>query len=147
MQEGEIAKKVAISLRTQASSNSDEFISVNGGVREMDISPDGKEIAFIARGEVFVTAVDGSFTKRLTNTPALERFVKFTPDGKSVVYSSERDGKWSIFKTEKVRKEEPFFFASTLVKEEALLSNNLDNYLPNSLQMERKWLSLKAEEP
>jgi tricorn protease len=130
LKEGESAKKVAISLRTQASSNTDKFVSVNGGVREMDISPDGKEIAFIARGEVFVTAVDGSFTKRLTNTPALERFVKFTPDGKSVVYSSERDGKWHIFKTEKVRDEEPFFFASTLLKEEALLSNKLDNYLP-----------------
>ena len=96
----------------------------------MDVSPDGKEIAFIARGEVFVTSADGSFTKRITNTPEQERFVKFTADGKSVVYASERDGKWSIYSTSKVRDEEPFFFASTLLKEEALVSTNEDNYLP-----------------
>ena len=130
MQEGGQPTKVSINIRTQAIKNSDRFISINGGVREMDISPDGKEIAFIARGEVFVTSVDGSLTKRITNTPEQERFVKWGPEGKSVVYSSERDGLWHIFKTTKVRaEEEPFFFASTLLKEEAMVSNKLDNYL------------------
>ena len=98
----------------------------------MAISPSGKEIAFIARGEVFVTSVDGALTKRITNTPEQERFVTFTPDGKGVVYASERDGKWSIYKVTRVREgQEPFFFASTLINEEALISNEVDNYLPD----------------
>ncbi|MEM1406648.1 MAG: peptidase S41, partial [Bacteroidota bacterium] len=130
LRDGEEPKKVAITIRTQQGSNSDKFISINGGVGEMDISPDGKEIAFVARGEVFVTSVDGSLTKRLTNTPQRERFVSFTSDGKAVTYASERDGKWSIYQTARERKEEPFFFASTLLKEEALVSNDKDNYLP-----------------
>ena len=132
MEEGKKPKQVKISLRTQEISNNNKYISINGGVREMDISPDGKEIAFIARGEVFVTSVDGSLTKRITNTPEQERFVKFGPEGKSVVYASERNGKWSIYETKKVRaEEEPFFFASTLLDEKALVESNLDNYLPN----------------
>lgn len=131
LKEGAQPQKVEVSIKTQPISNSDSYISINGGVREMSISPDGKEIAFIARGEVFVTSVDGAMTKRITNTPQQERFVQFAPDGKSIVYASERDGKWQIFQTKKVRdKEEPFFFASTLLKEEALVSNELDNYLP-----------------
>lgn len=131
LKEGGQPQKVEVSIKTQPISNSDSYISINGGVREMSISPDGKEIAFIARGEVFVTSVDGAMTKRITNTPQQERFVQFAPDGKSIVYASERDGKWQIFQTKKVRdKEEPFFFASTLLKEEALVSNELDNYLP-----------------
>ena len=130
MKEGETPKKVNVSIRTQAPSNPDKYITINGGVDEMEISPDGKEIAFIARGEVFVTSVDGSLTKRITNTPAQERFVTFTPDGKGVVYSSERDGKWSIYKTEKTRAQEPFFYASTLLKEEPLLTGEKDHYLP-----------------
>ena len=131
MREGAQPQKVDIQLVTQQVKNSDRFISINGGVREMDISPDGKEIAFIARGEVFVTSVDGSLTKRITNTPEQERFVKFGPGGKTVVYSSERDGKWHIFQTKRLReKEEPFFFASTILEEEALVSNEFDNYLP-----------------
>ncbi|MFY0630890.1 MAG: PD40 domain-containing protein [Flavobacteriaceae bacterium] len=130
MTEGKRPSKVKVNIITQDKDNSDKFISVNGGINEMKVSPNGKEIAFIARGEVFVTSVDKSFTKRITNTPERERFVTWGPEGKSIVYSSERNGKWSIYKTEKVRKEEPFFYAATLIKEEPVIENKLDNYLP-----------------
>ncbi|KOF01780.1 peptidase S41 [Roseivirga seohaensis subsp. aquiponti] len=132
MKEGQQPKKLSVNIVTQSKANTDKFVSINGGVGEMAISPNGKEIAFTARGEVFVTSVDGSLTKRITNTPEQESFVTFSPDGKSVVYASERDGRWSIFKTTRIREnEEPFFFASTLLKEEPLVQNKLDNYLPN----------------
>ncbi len=127
---GSSAQKVNVNINTQEKSNNDGFVTINGGVREMSISPDGKEVAFIARGEVFITSVDGKMTKRITNTPAQERFVEFAPDGKSVVYASERDGKWRIYESRKVRKEEPYFFASTLLEEKPLISNNNDNYMP-----------------
>lgn len=130
LKKGAQPTKVEVMISTQAISNPDNYISINGGVREMSISPDGKEIAFIARGEVFVTSVDGSLTKRITNTPEQERFVEFAPDGKSLVYSSERNGRWQIFKSSKLRAEEPFFFASTLLKEEPLVEVAVDAYLP-----------------
>ena len=129
MKEGRKPSKVKVNITTQNIANTDKFISINGGIREMAISPNGKEIAFIARGEVFVTSVDKSFTKRLTNTPENERFVTWGPEGKSVVYSSERNGKWNIYKTEKLRKEEPFFYAATLIKESVVIENKFDNYL------------------
>lgn len=129
MKEGQKPSKVKVQITTQNINNTDKYISINGGISEMAISPNGKEIAFIARGEVFVTSEDKSFTKRLTNTPENERFVTWGPEGKSVVYSSERNGKWSIYKTEKLRKEEPFFYAATLVKESVVLENKFDNYL------------------
>ena len=129
MKEGEQPKQLVVNITTQQTSNSDKFISVNGGVQEMAVSPNGKEIAFIARGEVFVTSVEESFTKRITNTPEAEEFVSWGPEGKSVVYSSERNGKWSVYKTEKTRSEEPFFFASTLLKETPVIKNEKDNYL------------------
>lgn len=129
--EGQEPQKVQIDIRTQSTANLDGIIQVNGGVQEMSISPDGKEIAIIARGEVFVTSVDGKFTKRITNTPEQERFVQFAPDGKSIIYASERDGRWQIFQAVKTRAdEEPFFFAATLIEETPLVSNNKDNYLP-----------------
>ncbi|SKB39200.1 C-terminal processing protease CtpA/Prc, contains a PDZ domain [Parapedobacter luteus] len=130
VKEGEEPRKVGVTLYTQDQANNDSYIAVNGGVREMDISPDGKEVAFIARGEVFVSSVDGKLTKRVTSTPEQERFVKFAPDGKSLLYASERDGRWQIFQTKKARPEEPFFFASTLLEETPLVSNAHDNYLP-----------------
>jgi len=131
MREGAEPQKVDVSIRTQSNRNTDKFITINGGVQEMEISPNGKEIAFIARGEVFVTTVDGSLTKRLTNTPEAEQFVTFTPDGDGVVYSSLRDERWSIYRTTRIRDEEPFFYASTLLEEEVLVSDSVDNYMPS----------------
>ena len=131
MREGAEPQKVDVSIRTQSNRNPDKFITINGGVQEMDISTNGKEIAFIARGEVFVTTVDGSLTKRLTNTPEAEQFVTFTPDGDGVVYSSLRNERWSIYRTTRIRDEEPFFYASTLLEEEVLVSDSVDNYMPS----------------
>jgi len=130
LKDGEEPQKVNILVRTQNGTNADAYISINSGVREMAISPNGKELAFIARGEVFVTAVDGGLTKRLTNTPEQERFVQFTSNGDAVAYASEREGKWQIFKTTKQREEEPYFFAATVLKEELVLGKNVDCYLP-----------------
>lgn len=131
LREGAEPEKVDVTIRTQEKQNADSFISINGGVQEMAVSPDGKEIAFIARGEVFVTSVDGAMTKRITSTPEAERFVTFTPDGKGVVYASQRDGRWSIYKTTKVLDNEPLFYGATLLQEEVLVSGEQDYYLPS----------------
>lgn len=130
VREGQAPQKVGIAIRSQSANNNERYIAINGGVQEMSISPNGKEIAIISRGEVFVTSVDGRFTKRITNSPEQERFVQFAPDGKSVIYAAERDGRWQIFQSKKVREEEPFFYASTLIEETPLISNDKDNYQP-----------------
>jgi len=129
MREGQSPEKVSVSIVTQDKNNTDKYLSLEKDITEMAVSPDGKEIAFIARGEVFVTSVDEAFTKRLTNTPEPERFVSWGPGGKSVVYSSERNGKWSVYRSEKQRSEEPFFFAATLLRETPVIENDEDNYL------------------
>src|SRR5690606_33450433 len=51
-------------------------------------------------------------------------------DGKSLIDAGERNGKWVILQSKKVREEEPFFFAATLIEDTALLYNEHDNYLP-----------------
>lgn len=129
MREGAKPKKLPVTIITQGADNEDKFVTISGGIREMSVSPSGKEVAFIARGEVFVTSTEESFTKRLTNTPEQERFISWGPEGKTVVYSRESAGKWSTYKSEKTRKEEPFFYAATLTKESPLIVNDKDNYL------------------
>ena len=59
----------------------------------MALSPDGKKIAFIARGEVFAaSAKDGGDARRITSTAAPESRVSWSHDSKSIVYLSSRDG-------------------------------------------------------
>lgn len=81
-------------------------------------SPDGKSVAFISRGDVFVTSVEYTTTKQITNTPEAESMVSWSPDGKSLVYASERDGIYNIYKAELARPDEELRFEnSTSIKE------------------------------
>lgn len=132
MRPGSDPEKVRISVNTAGKNNNEQVLQVSGNVREMAVSPDGKEVAFIVRGEVFVSSADGGMTKRITNTPEEERFLRFSPTGDTLIYSSERGNTWKIFMTRIVRKEEPYFYASTLLKEELLIKNDHDCYQPET---------------
>ena len=129
MKPGSSAKKVAVNILADARKNDEQLIRVSSG-SGISVSPNGKEVAFIFRGEVFVTSVEGSITKRITNTPEQETSVSFAPDGKSVIYAAERNNKWSVFESRIVRADEPYFYAATLLKENALLDNDNDNTQP-----------------
>ncbi|HCT23144.1 MAG TPA: peptidase S41, partial [Chitinophagaceae bacterium] len=113
---------VNVRISADARRNDEQLVRVNSG-SGIAVSPNGKEIAFIFRGEVFVSSVEGGITKRITNTPVQENSVGFSPDGKSIIYASERNNKWSIHETRMVRADELYFYASTLLKENALIEN------------------------
>lgn len=127
---GASPKKVAVLIRAESKSNNEKIIPISGNVQEMVISPTGKEVAYIVRGEVFVSSIEGGVTKRITNTAAQERFLSFSPDSAALLYASERNHSWKVYQTRKVRKEEPYFYASTLLAEEPLISNDNDSYQP-----------------
>lgn len=127
--EGGSPNKVKITMSNEGHRDIEKIVPVSG-ISEADISPNGKEIAFIHRGEVFVASVAEGTTKRITNTPEQERNVMFSPDGKSLVYAGERNGSWNIYTATIERKTEEFFFLSTLVKEEAILTGPEETFQP-----------------
>jgi tricorn protease len=108
----------------------DKTVPVSTGATEMKISPNGKEIAFVVRGEIFVTSVEGGVTKRITNTPYQERSVSFSPDGRSLVYAAEPDSSWNIYTVSIARKEEPYFYASTVLKSETIVATKAEEFQP-----------------
>lgn len=128
--EGETPMKLEVEIITEEKSNNEVILPITGNVSEMAVSPNGKEVAYIVRGEIFVSSVEGKMTRRITETPAQEKFVSFSPDGKSLLYASERNGRWSIFKNTRNMDAEPYFYAATLLKEEPLIDNDFDNYQP-----------------
>jgi tricorn protease len=128
--EGGSPQKVKITINTDARTNSEKILPINTGVTQTVLSPNGKEIAFVVRGEVFVTSVEGGLTKRITNTPQQERMVKFSSDGRSLYYSTERGDSWDIYRAYIERKEEPYFYASTVVREEPVIATDADEFQP-----------------
>ena len=130
LKEGAQPQKVAIRIGTDTRTNAEKILPVNANVTQTALSPNGKEIAFVVRGEVFVTSVEGGLTKRITNTPQQERNVKFSPDGRTLYYSTERGNSWDIYKASIQRKEEPYFYTSTVLKEEPVVATNADEFQP-----------------
>lgn len=124
---GAAPRKVAIRVNADSAANNERVIPVTGEAREFAVSPGGKEVAFIARGEVFVTSIEGGVTKRITATPEDERGVSFSPDGKALLYASERGGRWAVYEARRAREGEPHFYASTLIRETALVANEHQN--------------------
>ena len=105
-------------------------LPVAGSITQMRLSPNGKEIAYVFRGEIFVGSVEGGVDKRITDTPWQERSVSFSPDGRTLVYAAERDNNWNVYTTSIVRKEEPYFYASTVLKEEPLVATPAEEFQP-----------------
>lgn len=130
MREGGTPAKVAIRIENDGRAGVDKNMPINGGITEFVLSPNGKEVAFVSRGEVFVTSVEGTQTKRVTNTPQQERMLQWAPDGRSLVYATERGDSWDIYRASIVRSEEPYFYASTLIKEEPLIATAAEEYQP-----------------
>ena len=89
------------------------------GATSISVSPSGKEIAFVMHGDVYVTSVEYNTTKQITDTPEQERTIDFSPDGRSIVYDSERGGMWQIYQTSiKNKDEKRFTYATDLVEEQ-----------------------------
>ncbi|MHC4840624.1 MAG: S41 family peptidase [Planctomycetota bacterium] len=65
--------------------------------RQPNLSPDGKTVAFVYDGDIWVSAVKGGFARRLTSTVDNEGSPKFSPDGKWLAYRSRRYGHDDVF--------------------------------------------------
>lgn len=127
---GKQPKKVKIEIMSDRLDRDVIRQVLQNGVSEMAVSPDGDEIAFIVHGDVYVTSVEYQTTKQITDTPEQERDVDFSPDGRSLVYASERDGLWQIYQASLVKEDEKQFTYATEIKEERLTKSSKTSFQP-----------------
>jgi hypothetical protein len=75
-------------------------------------SPNGKEIA-ISRGEILLPMPMVKYQR--INTPEQERHVQWSPD--KPLFTLQSGESWDLYRKSRT-KEEAFFYAATLIKEE-----------------------------
>ena len=72
--------------------------------RDPSFSPDGNTMAFAdfvedgsENAEIYTMGIDGSNLTKLTDNPSRDYFPRYSPDGKTIVFSSERDGNIQLY--------------------------------------------------
>lgn len=126
---GRSPKKLAISIAADGHGVDARSVDVSSQISDFSVSADGKEVAFVARGEVFVTSADFRTTRQITHSPEQERSVDFAPDGRSLVYAAERNGKWHLRETT-LDEDELYFYAATKMTEKILWDGDKEAFQP-----------------
>ena len=130
LREGEEPRKVSVSVTADRIDAELDRQLRYSGASEIAVSPNGKEIAFVMHGDVYVTSVDYNTTKQITDTPEQERSIDFSPDGRSIVYAAERNGLWQIYQSTIKNKKEDLFTYATEIEEEQLVKSSKTSFQP-----------------
>jgi Tol biopolymer transport system component len=69
-----------------------EFEAREGTWMSVDVSPDGKTLAFDLLGDIYSMPIAGGEARALTSGPAWDAQPRFSPDGATIAFSSDRGG-------------------------------------------------------
>ncbi|TXD56222.1 peptidase S41 [Polaribacter sp. IC066] len=94
----QLSKKVTLNSNHHSTIAKNKAYNVKGKITFFDVSPDGKKMAFVSRGRLFVSDVAGKFVKEISteNTEAVKE-VKWLKDNASVIYSRSYNGYYNWF--------------------------------------------------
>jgi Tol biopolymer transport system component/C-terminal processing protease CtpA/Prc len=92
---------LAITLITTAATSSAQLPPPNpkpiSGARHPALSPDGKRLAFVYRGDIWISNSTGGRAIPVTSHVALDAYPVFSPDGNWIAFGSRRHGQWDVF--------------------------------------------------
>ncbi len=140
LKQGGEPRKVEITVVRDENERDMVKMNYTGGATAMAVSPDGKEIAMVIRGDVFVTSTEYKTTRRITNTPEQERGVSFSKDGRELYYAAERGGCWGIWRTVLTEKNDKLFTYATRTREELFSEPGRTSFQP-IVSPDGKWVA------
>ncbi|MGH7500291.1 MAG: amidohydrolase family protein [Longimicrobiales bacterium] len=74
-----------------------EFTTEEGTWMNVDVSPDGQTILFDLLGDIYTVSSAGGEARQLIEGPSWDQMPTFSPDGRWIAFSSDRDGMFAIW--------------------------------------------------
>ncbi|MEA1897672.1 MAG: PDZ domain-containing protein [Bacteroidota bacterium] len=91
-------KEVQVNVVSDLSVEIPRLVNVSKRIKNMSSSPNGKRVAFEARGEIFNIPVKEGFVMNMTQSSgAFDRDPAWAPDGENIAFWSDRSGEFEIY--------------------------------------------------
>ncbi len=121
--------RVKIDAPAELKSNSTFFVK-NGSVSEYRLSPDGKKIAAVVRGDIFVLSTDGGYARNVGNSPWRERQVIWDKESKNLIYVSDVNANPDLYRVSALGGNQP-----------ERLTDSAEDELKPKLSPDGKWIA------
>jgi tricorn protease len=120
---GSAPRKLAIEVNADDKSNTERSVTFTKDATEFTLHPDEEAAAIAVQGELFLVRLpDGGKATRLTDSPAFDHAPAFSPDGKKLLFLSDRTGHEDIYLLEADDPEHSDFTRAHKFKVEQLTS-------------------------
>src|SRR6266851_32827 len=90
-------RKLAIEIHADDKVNTEKTVTFTQGASEFALSYDEKHVAFVVHGEIFMMPITGGKATRLTDSPAYDHGVAWSPDSKKIIFTSDRSGQEDLY--------------------------------------------------
>ncbi|WP_223609153.1 S41 family peptidase [Chryseobacterium sp. OSA05B] len=80
------------SLNTNKTLEKEQNFSVENNISYYDVSPDGKKMAFVSRGVLFVSDIEGKFTQQISNGKERVMEAKWLKDNRTLLFNQTDKG-------------------------------------------------------
>lgn len=92
------SKSLTINVNSNKSLEKEQNFEVDNNIHYFDVSPDGKKIAFVSRGIIFVSDSEGKFVNQISDGNERVLEVKWLKDNKSLIFNQTYKGYQNWFK-------------------------------------------------
>ncbi len=89
---------IGINVNTSKTITKEQSFDVADKVSFFDVSPDGKKLAFVSRGIVFVSDIEGKFINQITDGKERVLEVKWLKDNQNLIFNQTYKGYQNWFK-------------------------------------------------
>jgi tricorn protease len=91
------SRKLAIEVNADDKVNPEKLTTFTSQATEFAFSHDEKHIAFVVHGDIFLMPRNGGKARRLTDHPAQDHGLAWSPDSKKILFLSDRSGYEDIY--------------------------------------------------
>lgn len=134
-----------INLNTNKTLEKAQNFNVENNISYYDVSPDGKKMAFISRGIIFVSDIEGKFAQQVSDGKERAMEVKWLKDNRTLLYSQTYNGYQNWFTIQADGKGQPKQLTEDLRNNRNItLNSNLTKAVYLSGRDEVRLLDLKS---